>query len=171
MRSAIQYAIDCHEKTNHLYDGMTYVFHLASVFNTAAKFHHLLPTESVETVYAACWAHDLIEDTRQTYNDVKNVLGEEVADIVFACTNEKGKNRKERANEKFYTELKANPLAVFVKVCDRIANIEYSMKKGSNMLFRYVEEVEDFERHLYLDQFGPMFLYINSLLRTEKSHP
>ena len=45
----------------------------------------------------ATWGHDLIEDTRVSYNDVMNHLGQEASDIVFAVTNDKGKNRQERA--------------------------------------------------------------------------
>ena len=42
----------------------------------------------------ACWGHDLIEDTRVSYNDVKGQLGEEAADIIYALTNEKVKTVK-----------------------------------------------------------------------------
>jgi hypothetical protein len=43
----------------------------------------------------ACWGHDTIEDTRTSYNDAANHLGKDAADIVYAVTNEKGKNRAE----------------------------------------------------------------------------
>jgi len=36
----------------------------------------------------ATWGHDLIEDTRVSYNDVKEHLGQEAADIVYAKENE-----------------------------------------------------------------------------------
>ena len=54
------------------------------------------------TIRMSCWSHDLIEDTRTSYNDVRNKLGVFVADIVYAVSNEKGKTRKERANDKYY---------------------------------------------------------------------
>jgi len=57
----------------------------------------------------ACWGHDLIEDCRVSYNDVKDALGQEAADIIYAVTNEKGKNRKERANDKYYEGIRNTP--------------------------------------------------------------
>ena len=38
--------------------------------------------------------HDVIEDARQIYNDVRQQLGETVAELAYSLTNEKGRNRK-----------------------------------------------------------------------------
>lgn len=62
---------------------------------------------------------------------------EDVADIVYAVTNEKGKNRSERANEKYYQGIRENKLAVIVKICDRLANALYSKLINSRMLDVY----------------------------------
>jgi hypothetical protein len=59
-------------------------------------------------------------------------------------TNEKGKNRKERANAKYYEGIRNTPYAVFVKICDRIANVEYSKHSGSRMYDMYRKEFVDF---------------------------
>ena len=91
-----------HNGTNHKYDGHPYTYHLDMVFRIAEKFIHLVPKDKRDIVLAACWCHDTIEDCRVTYNDVKAELGEEIADIVYALSNEKGKTRKDRANEKYY---------------------------------------------------------------------
>ena len=89
---AREYATLQHFKTNHKYDGQPYDVHLQMVYDFACKYVHLLPdNKTISEVLAACWVHDVIEDCRQTYNDVKNVLGERVADIAYALTNEKGK--------------------------------------------------------------------------------
>ena len=98
----ISFAIDAHNKTNHLYDGKPYSVHLSMVVMYAIKYIDCIPTQAQETVINACWLHDTIEDCRLTYNDVKEIAGEEVAEIVYAVSNEKGKNRKERANDKYY---------------------------------------------------------------------
>jgi hypothetical protein len=71
---------------------------------------------------------------------VKNHLGQEAADIIYALTNEKGKNRKERANDKYYEGIRNTPGAVFVKLCDRIANVQYSKMTGSRMFEMYKKE-------------------------------
>jgi (p)ppGpp synthase/HD superfamily hydrolase len=71
-------------------------------------------------------------------------LGQEVADIVYAVTNEKGKNRKERGGVKYYEGIRQTPGAVFVKLCDRIANVQYSKMTKSRMFEMYRKENDDF---------------------------
>lgn len=162
-KQAEYYAKLCHEKTNHKYDGQPYAVHLQMVHDVAKGYIHLIPLTKEEVVLAACWAHDVIEDCRQTYNDVKKMLGSEVADIVFACTNEKGKTRKDRANDKFYRELNEVPYANFVKICDRIANMRYSLAKGSQMALMYAKERKRFSEEMFTSQYEPMFLELSSL--------
>ena len=165
---AKHFSVNCHISTNHFYDGLPYEFHLNMVTETAKKFISLIPSADHDVVLASCWAHDTIEDTRVTYNDVKSQLGVEVAEIVYALTNEKGKNRKERANDKYYAGIRAVPYATFVKMCDRIANVEYSKNQSSSMFEKYKEEFKEFESQLYNNQYHEMFEYLYSLLHSEK---
>ena len=110
------------------------------------------PRQEQVTLKHACmlatWGHDLIEDTRVSYNDVMNHLGQEAADIVYAVTNEKGKNRKERGGVKYYEGIRQTPGAVFVKLCDRIANVQYSKMTGSRMFEMYRKENDEFVTRL-----------------------
>lgn len=143
--SKIDWIIERHTSTNHMYDSyIPYRFHLQMVVEAYKKFKHLLLEKDLEDIELACWAHDTIEDTRVSYNQVKEVLGERVADIVYALTNEKGKNRKERANSKYYEGIVNTPGATFVKLCDRIANVQYSIVTGSRMFEMYKRENENF---------------------------
>jgi len=163
-----QWCVDQHAKTNHWYDTyLPYEFHLRMVANVAKDFQHLLDNEVdyytgkqeidkgqdlTLTLRTAClraaWGHDLIEDTRNSYNDVKEILGQEAADIIYAVSNEKGKNRKERANDKYYEGIRNTPGAVFVKMCDRIANVQYSKMTKSRMFEMYKKENTEFTRSL-----------------------
>lgn len=132
------YAGRCHRIVNHRYDDMPYEdSHLGSTVEYAKKYAGLLakvfpdsPRETIELAVLACWPHDTIEDTRQTVNDVKRVCGIQIAEIVYACTNEKGRNRKERANAKYYKGIRRTHLASYVKACDRLANIKHSFTKS-----------------------------------------
>ena len=152
-----EYGIECHSSTNHTYDGRPYSIHLNMVFHFALKFSSLIPREKIPVALGSAWVHDTIEDVRQTYNDVKKVCGEEVAEIVYALTNEKGKNRKERASKKYYQEMRENKIAVFVKLCDRLANMEYSSQSGSRMIDLYRKENENFISELYFPEFESMY--------------
>ena len=179
-----KWCIGQHVKTNHFYDTyLPYEFHLRMVANVFEKFQHLLksnveystgenivnPVLQKSITYVlrlACWGHDLIEDTRTSYNDVKEVLGQEVADVVYAVTNEKGKTRKERANDKYYEGIRNTPGAVFVKLCDRIANVQYSKMTGSRMFEMYKKENIDFMVQLGRqvgNPYEPMFQYLINL--------
>lgn len=158
-----EWCIEQHRKTNHMYsEYLPYEFHLRMVAEVAKDFKHLLddtkdyytgekyrgPMQGQVTLRDACliavWGHDLIEDARVSYNDVMNHLGQEVADIVYAVTNEKGKNRDERANDKYYEGIRNTPGAVFVKLCDRIANVQYSKMTKSRMFEMYKKENANF---------------------------
>jgi (p)ppGpp synthase/HD superfamily hydrolase len=138
------------------------------VNNVYEDFQHLLDEELNDYCGKAVWAHDTIEDTRVSYNDVKNQLGDEVADIVYAVTNDKGKNRKERAGDKYYEGIRNTPGAVFVKLCDRIANVQYGKMTKSRMFEMYKKENPEFILQLgygttYGFGYGEMFVYLNNL--------
>jgi (p)ppGpp synthase/HD superfamily hydrolase len=161
----IAFAIEAHDKTNHLYDGKPYSVHLSMVVMYAMKYfeERYYPEGSYETILHACWLHDTIEDCRLTYNDIKEIAGVDVANIVYAVTNEKGKNRKERASDKYYEGIRYTELATYVKVCDRLANIKYSKDTNSRMYEVYRKEHEEFKRQLALDEDAPIVKELNTL--------
>ena len=149
-KEKIEWIFEQHRSTNHKYDGyLPYEFHLNMVAGVAKQFQYLLIDQENRTnVILAAYGHDLIEDTRVSFNDVVEVLGIEAADIIYAVSNEKGKTRKERANEKYYAGIRATPYAVFVKLCDRIANIQYSKMTKSRMFEMYKKENDHFMKEL-----------------------
>jgi (p)ppGpp synthase/HD superfamily hydrolase len=157
---AKDYAIECHSSTNHLYDNQPYQVHLEMVVSVMEQFKHLIPVQDHDLVRASCWVHDVIEDCRQTYNDVKSVCGVEVAEIAYALTNEKGKTRKDRANDTYYVGIMRVKYAPFVKLCDRIANMTYSKSSGSGMFEMYRKESEAFLSKLNVWEYQDMAHYI-----------
>ena len=159
-----EYAIKCHTDTCHYYDTHLYSYHLQMVVDVANKFIHLIPEKDRDVVISSAWCHDLIEDTRNTHSDVLKATSLEVAEIVYALTNEKGKTRKERANEKYYAGIRNTTYATFVKLCDRIANIQYSMSQRSRMLEMYRKETPDFINTLYDEKYDEMFHYLETLV-------
>jgi len=161
-QKARSFAINWHDiYANQKYSGSyPYSVHLQMVADTAIKFIALLPAELREKAICAAWLHDAIEDARKTYNDIKHIFGKEVAEVVYALTNEKGRNREERANAKYYEGIRANACAVFVKVCDRIANAEFSVKNKSRMAAMYASENEHFLASVGLPDSHPMAAYL-----------
>lgn len=165
INEAREYAFRCHSSTNHYYDKtLPYSHHLRMVVEVAKKFIHLIPEKYRDIVIAACYCHDVIEDTRQTFNDVRIATCLEVAEIVYALTNEKGRTRRERANEKYYEGIRNTRFATFCKLCDRIANIEYSISKGSDALSMYSKENPHFIRSIYTEEYDEMFDYLKEIV-------
>lgn len=166
----IEWCKEQHAKTNHFYaEGLPYAFHLKMVANEAIRFSHLIEPEDFATMILGAYGHDLIEDTRNSYNDVVQNLGSEVADIVYACTNEKGKNRKQRANLKYYAGILDTPGAAYIKLCDRIANAKFSKMMMSAQHKMYAKEHSEFcnamGRGVQTARYEEMFLELDELLK------
>lgn len=184
-----KWCISKHAETNHYYDKyLPYEFHLRMVDHAASKFEYLLNDEVDVTTgktreeckeakipffslrivaRIGCWGHDTIEDARVSYNDAVKVLGKPAAEIIRACTNYgRGRNRDERMPDYIYEDIKNVPGALFVKLCDRIANVQYGKMSGSSMFEKYRKENENFIRKLgYYEQYNdhpllPMFKYL-----------
>ena len=164
LKKTIEYATHNHELVNHKYGGKKYTHHLNMVYEFAQTFSYLIPPEQREDVYCGCWVHDIIEDARETYNDVKTATNKTIAELAYALTNEKGKTRKDRANAKYYADMHLVPNAVFIKLCDRMANIKYSKVNSSRMFNMYKKENADFIKHLYRTELADMIEYIDKLL-------
>jgi len=159
-----KYAINKHKSTNHKYDNYDYDFHLNMVFEIAQKFIHLIEPNDQENVLAGCWVHDIIEDARETYNDVKRETNETIAELAYALTNEKGRSRSERANDRYYKGIRKTKNASFIKFCDRIANVTHSKNSNSRMLDKYKGENEDFIKKIYVPECEEISEYLKNLL-------
>lgn len=168
----IGHAIMAHAKTNHEYDGMPYSVHLIQVIFFMYKYLYLLPESVWEGVLIAGWHHDTIEDARLTYNDIKKKYGKWVADLVYAVTNNRGKNRDERANDEYYELIRETPWACFIKLCDRLANVSHAKETRHGMFYGYKDENEHFlERVLTENQrelFKPMTDELESLFTLDQ---
>jgi guanosine-3',5'-bis(diphosphate) 3'-pyrophosphohydrolase len=101
-------------------------------------------------VTVAAWLHDTIEDTSVTFEDVFNEFGRIVARIVFACTDEPGKNRKERHERTYPKLIAAGRDAIAVKLADRIANVRHSVTHNHGMFQMYQKEYAEFKKALHL---------------------
>lgn len=182
------WARKCHADTNHYYDenlNNTYAFHLQMAVLVGEEFKHLLPKEQQleddtrsdsgmrevwdYVVKPAIWGHDLMEDTRENYNSVKGRSNYYVAEIIRAVTNYgRGRNREERMPDWIYKDIVDTPFATFVKLCDRIANVRYSIMMRSRMLEVYKQEHAHFKKMLRFDlSLEPMWELLDKLFETK----
>lgn len=149
-----------HRAVNQHYDKIhPYGYHLDMVVDVMLDYvdEVLFKEEDLIAIYFGAYFHDSIEDARLTYNDVLSTahryMDEEravlAAEIVYALTNEKGRTRAERADERYYAGIRATPYAPFVKLADRIANMTYSFThdtsgRNHHMLSTYRGELPHF---------------------------
>ena len=153
--------IEAHHKTNHFYDEyIPYEFHLRMALTIAKRFIHLIPEQFRFIVLAAVIAHDSIEDVRVTYGDVVKYAKKcgasdneatMIAEMVRAVTNDgRGRNREERMPDYIYEEIRTTFFSVFVKLCDRLANVQYGLITGGTMPGKYKKENPHFKQKLYV---------------------
>ena len=154
-----------HQSVNQTYGtDLPYGYHLDMVVEGIREFGHLVCVREADVLplFFGGYYHDSIEDARLTYNDVlreaRKFLTEEQAlmatEIVYALTNDKGRNRAERAGEKYYEGIRSTPYAPFVKLCDRLDNITYSCS-GSNSENQHMKEVYKQEVPHFLSSINP----------------
>lgn len=164
MKEARDLAVKAHQ--GQLYGDLPYTVHLDAVVdvvdecidecidrllknNLLDEYRNFI-SELRKALRAAAYLHDLLEDQgwAASYNDLKDKFPDSfpvsIADIVYACTAEKGKNREERFNDKFYLELRNTPYGSVVKGCDRIANMRASHEHKPSMYKKYLTERDDF---------------------------
>lgn len=160
-------AVELHDSVGQYYDGTKpYGFHLKMAATLAERYgwQVIAAEDDIVPVIFGAYYHDSIEDARYSYNDVKRkaleFMNEEqahlAAEIVYALTNEKGRTRAERANDKYYAGIRQTPYAPFVKMCDRFANMSYSTSQSKNymnksMLKLYAKEWHHFKDSLMVE--------------------
>ncbi|MBO5142262.1 MAG: bifunctional (p)ppGpp synthetase/guanosine-3',5'-bis(diphosphate) 3'-pyrophosphohydrolase [Clostridia bacterium] len=82
--------------------------------------------------------HDLLEDTKTTYEEILNISNYEVAEAVRLVTKEEGYNMRE-----YIERIKQNDIAKMVKLADRWHNLSESIVASSSFQKKYIKETED----------------------------
>lgn len=148
------------------YGSYYYTRHLQDVTKVLLNFGYAAPELLVAAIL-----HDTLEDTGLAYNEIRDRFGLIVAELVYAVTDERGRNRKER-HAKTYPKIAAFSTAITLKLADRIANVEFCLRKDADDTERekskfdmYKKEHAEFRLALY-DHGGPseMWDYLESLM-------
>jgi len=102
--------------------------HLKKAVGVGVDFIHYIPLEEVEPVVSAIWLHDSWEDQpdKVNFRKIREAVGNHVAQLVYAVTNELGVDRIDTAL-KTYPKIRNDQYAVFIKLCDRIANVKFGI--------------------------------------------
>lgn len=155
----VSHAGSIHSDVNQRYGTEPYVTHLKMVIDCVLmEKRHIKDEDYLAVIFGAAF-HDTIEDARLTYNDVLKIARHHLEDeekavmateIVYALTNEKGRNREERANAKYYEGIRNTKYAPLVKMADRLANMQFSVGENGNgrMVKCYQKEAKQFLVHV-----------------------
>lgn len=119
------------------HSGRPFWCHLEDVANTLESYN--LATREL---LCAAWLHDTIEDTPTTYQDLKQLFGEEIAELVWAVTDEMGRNRKER-KEKSHAKNFATRESTILKLADLYVNVKAAIDYESKKIKMYVKEWDE----------------------------
>lgn len=157
------WASKAHEKQK--YDNHPYSKHLADVEAVVLKYKHHFTAEQLRLLRRCAWLHDVLEDTPVSFDQLRSVAGPVEASLVQLVTDEPGKNRKER-KEKTYPKTRTSPLAVALKLADRIANVENACETKYSLINMYRKEHPDFKKGLKQDgSFNDMWERLDELLK------
>ena len=130
-------AIKYHKK--QMYGKNPYVFHLDGVVRILKDFGY-----SSDFLIAG-YLHDTIEDTELTLSTIKKEFGENVSKLVKSVTDPKIGTRKEKKRQ-VYKQINQYSLSLVVKLADRIANVQASLKIANlSKLEMYKSEQKEFK--------------------------
>lgn len=164
---------------------ISFAAHLSNVIGVALRY-----AVYDEPVLAACWLHDILEDTPMTKERLFNRLREQaliyeqmdhltphlfsdahfIVEVVKAVTDEPGKDRAERKAKTYPKIVAAGEHAITVKLCDRIANVEGSLLggRGNDFLGIYKREHAGFTNALRPHGGPPvMWSYLERIIAAE----
>lgn len=134
------YAKKCYDDANCKYGDENYFTHILMVEGFVIKYKDIfILAEDSHNTLCSAYTHDLIEDAKQTYNDIMRIAGKDVANITLAVTDVHAENRLMRHLLTMHKTVKDHR-AIILKLCDILANATYSKESGSSMYLKYVEE-------------------------------
>ncbi len=141
------------------YGSRPYSYHLQKVVNIARFYSSLIPKEALEDVICAAYLHDVLEDTLCTQDEILRALNPRILLIVKLLT-------KNSSNlEEYFDQVSQDDLAIFVKLCDRYANVLACVYDGEDQkLAKYKEQNPMFNRILLRNNYKPIFDWIEDYL-------
>jgi (p)ppGpp synthase/HD superfamily hydrolase len=144
---ALELAIVYHE--GQMYGDVSYLVHLIEVDRNVVHMYANVklpseqfskePGDEVDCLRAIAFLHDIIEDTDCTCDTLTELgICVDVVDAVKAITKHEGQSYKD-----YIEAVKANPLALKVKLCDTAANLSNSLKDMNiKRINKYTKQIQ-----------------------------
>jgi len=137
-----EYAMRCYNEANCVYGDGNYWKHITMVSDNVKKHQGIFKNrQDALYTFGAALTHDLMEDAKQTYNNIFDVCGNDVADITLSVTDVPAENRLMKHLLTMGKTVR-DPRAIILKMCDILANATFSKESGSSMYQKYVFEYQ-----------------------------
>lgn len=144
-----------HKHGNQIYGDYPYVTHLDQVVDCLKEFGY-----NDRDLINAGYLHDVLEDTVTHPFEIAEVFGAVVETMVLAVT-AVGVNRAAKT-ERTILNLKLYPLAIPLKMADRLCNMRFSAKQGRGHIKMYSRELPKY-REVFAMYNPKMFREMQSL--------
>lgn len=169
LHEARDFAIIAH--ASQKYGDKPYIFHLDNV--ALIVLQHIggdISIEEAVNYIQAAYLHDTLEDAviygkKISYNDLYHEyhFNKTVVDLVYAVTDGKGKNRKDK-KAIMYDDMLAYPKSIKLKLADTISNVSNSVKNNESTLDMYVKEFPKFYGTFYSEDTHNMWTHLQNLI-------
>lgn len=126
---ARRFAEQAHKGQYRKASGAPYFSHVCQVAQLVSE------ATSDPRLVAAAYLHDTIEDTGTSYSRLAELFGSSIANIVYALTNDKSVEKKNKADYLASKMAGMPPDILLIKLCDILANVSDSPSPGQ--LARY----------------------------------
>lgn len=157
---------DLHSKENKNYGILPYSVHLTVTVNNIIKYSEYLNEELTDeelfVLIIAGFYHDTLEDLSVTYNELHDIflnklnikisLIDDILTLVKSLSTQKTGTRKERHSDSYYKQIRETKFASFIKMCDRVANLQLIYPYSINKLAMYQKESISFLSSLNLNE-------------------
>lgn len=127
-----------HQGQIRKFDGSPYIVHPERVARRAKYF-----TNDPATIQAS-FLHDTLEDTKTTHEEIKQVFGTEVADLVQELTSKKsGLDKYGKTDYLIHKMNNMSPKAQLIKSLDRLDNISDFPTAPKKFVDKYLKQTEE----------------------------
>ncbi|WP_224364445.1 HD domain-containing protein [Hyalangium versicolor] len=128
---ALNFAARAHGNQRMLGSDLPYVVHLSCVAVEVLAACTVDPEADADLAAACALLHDCIEDAGVTYEEVKALFGERVADGVLALTKDESLPKAVRMEDSL-ARIRNQPREIsMVKLADRVTNLEPPLPPGT----------------------------------------
>lgn len=161
---ALEFATRAHSGQTRS-DGSPYINHPIAVAENVVRYKDAFGDELIDFVRAA-YLHDTLEDTETTFEELENLFGSNVAQIVLDMTSDKEQIKIQGKTEYLKQKMsKMRDEVLALKLCDRLHNVE-DIKTAKSEKWRKKYRAETSEILQFLNETRNLTIGHHNIIRS-----